>query len=241
MSGALGGASPAIATAPDVDAVCGSGLALFDFDGTITRSDTFTPFIFFSARRSRLVLGVLLLSPLILAYALRLLPATRMRAAAAFLAFRGRRAEDVDELGGRYAITLPDVVRPEALAKIRWHKAQGHEVVVVSASLSPYLRAFCDEQKLALICTRLQDVGGVLTGRYERGDCTAAEKARRVLAVYDLSRYAEVYAYGDTPEDEELLKLATHRFFRWRELGASRAPVHPRREARVSPPEARGR
>jgi phosphatidylglycerophosphatase C len=196
-------------------------LALFDFDGTITHSDTFTPFIHFSAPRLRLVLGIVLLLPLILVYELGLLPATRMRAAAAFLTFVGRNAAEVNELGRRYASTFSQVMRREALDKIRWHQAQGDEVVVVSASLHPYLRAFCDEQQLALICTRLQQRGSKLTGRYESGDCTGREKARRVRAAYDLRRYPVIYAYGDTPEDHELLALATRRFFQWREITSS--------------------
>ena len=196
-------------------------LALFDFDGTITRSDTFTPFIHFAVSRRRLWLGILPLLPLILVYELGLLPATRMRAAAAFMAFRGRRAEEVDELGRRYAKRLPELMRQQAFDKIRWHQAQGDTVVVVSASLSPYLRAFCEEQRVALICTQLEQRAGVLTGRYLAGDCTGHEKARRVRAAYDLSQYPVIYAYGDTPEDHELLGLASRRFFEWRELGAS--------------------
>lgn len=196
-------------------------LALFDFDGTITHADTFTPFIRFAASRRRLWLGTLLLLPLIVIYELGLLPATRMRAAAAFLAFRGRRAEEVDALGRRYAEGLPALMRPHALDKIRWHQAQGDTVVVVSASLSPYLRAFCEEQRVALICTQLEQRAGLLTGRYQAGDCTGSEKARRVRAAYDLSRYPVIYAYGDTPEDHELLGLASRKFFEWRELGAS--------------------
>ncbi len=58
-----------------------------------------------------------------------------------------------------------------------------------------------------------------MTGEYAGGDCTGAEKARRVRERYDLSRYPVVYAYGDTPEDYELLRLASKRYFRWQELG----------------------
>jgi phosphatidylglycerophosphatase C len=34
------------------------------------------------------------------------------------------------------------------------------------------------------------------------------EKARRISSQFDLSRYPEVYAYGDTSEDREMLALA---------------------------------
>ncbi len=45
-------------------------LALFDFDGTITSADTFTPFVRLAAGRSRVLAGSAILSPLLLGYAL---------------------------------------------------------------------------------------------------------------------------------------------------------------------------
>lgn len=195
-------------------------LALFDFDGTITRRDTFAPFIRLVAGWRRVASGALWLSPLIAAYALGWLPATKLRAALVYRALRGRGEREVSALGVRYEQTLASVMRPEALEKIRWHKERGDRVVVVSASLHPYLRAWCERQRLELICTELECRDGVLTGRYLGGDCTGREKARRVSARYDLARYGAVHAYGDTHEDLELLALASKRYFRWRELAA---------------------
>jgi phosphatidylglycerophosphatase C len=199
-------------------------LALFDFDGTITTQDTFTPFVYFAASRTRIVLGTMCLLPLIVAYKLGLLPGTRMRAAVVRFGFRGRALAEVLELGARYAqVTVPRVVRPDALERIRWHQAQGDTVVIVSASLDAYLRAWCDELGLDLICTKLEVENGKLTGRYVDGDCTGPEKAKRVRERYDMARYAIVYAYGDTSEDRQLLELANKRYFRGQEQADSSA------------------
>ena len=45
-------------------------LALFDFDGTITSTDTWTPFMRMAVRPSRLRMAVVLLSPVIVGYRL---------------------------------------------------------------------------------------------------------------------------------------------------------------------------
>lgn len=193
-------------------------LALFDFDGTITERDTFRPFIDFAVHRHRRALGTVLLGPVIAAYGLGCVPASRMRALVAFCGFRGMPEAQLDALGALYATSFERVVRPEALERIRWHLAAGDRVVVVSASLRPYLRAWCAAIGVELICTELEARRGVLTGRYLGGDCTGPEKARRVRARYELGRYPVVYAYGDTHEDRELLGLAHRRFFRWREV-----------------------
>ena len=195
-------------------------LALFDFDGTITTVDTFTPFVRQCAGRWRKLFGALALSPLIAAYKLGLVGGSPLRVAIAYICFRGRRVEDVRRLGARYAATLDAVVRGEMLEQIRAHRASGATVVVVSASLDVYLRDFCERMGADLIATELEVRDGVLTGRYRNGDCTGEEKARRVRERYDLARYGLVYAYGDTAEDEALLRLAARRFFRGRELTA---------------------
>jgi phosphatidylglycerophosphatase C len=194
-------------------------LALFDFDGTITHADTFTPFIYYAVQPRRMAIGKAVLSPLIAAYRLGILSASAMRAAAACVGFRGRSEAEIREAGQRYARgSLPSVVRKQALERIEWHQAQGDVVVVVSASLDVYLSAWCKELGLNLICTQLEARGGVLTGRYLHGDCTGKEKSRRVRDEFDVSLYPVVYAYGDTTEDNELLALAQRKYFRWKEL-----------------------
>lgn len=198
-------------------------LALFDFDGTITSSDTFAPFIFYAATPARIAIGRIVLSPLIVAYKLRMLSPSRMRRSAARFVFRGRRESEVRQAGVEYARSrLASVVRPHALERIRWHQAQGDEVVVVSASLDVYLGDWCRQLGVNLICTELAVQEGVLTGHYRDGDCCGSEKAKRVQERYDLRRFSVVYAYGDTREDDALLGLASKRFYRWRELATER-------------------
>lgn len=194
-------------------------LALFDFDGTITTRDTWTDFLRFAVRPARLAAGAVIFSPLMVAYRLGMISGPRSRPIVARFGFRGEAAADVRALGATFAAdVLPRVVRRRALERIDWHKAQGDTVVVVSASLDVYLRHWCESMGVEVICTELEEAGGRLTGRYVRGDCSCAEKLRRIRERYDLGRYAVIYAYGDTEEDEEMLALAHERYFRWKRV-----------------------
>jgi len=194
-------------------------LALFDFDGTITSSDTWTPFMRMAVRPSRMRVAVVVLSPVIVGYRLGLLTSSKGRRAAARVGFYGEPAEVIRRHGQRYASTaLPGTLQPQAMERLEWHRSQGDEVVVVSASLDAYLIPWCAERRLACICTTLEERAGRLTGRYVDGDCTGAEKVRRIRARYDLSRYRAIYAYGDSGEDRELLSLAHRKFYRWQEI-----------------------
>ena len=98
------------------------------------------------------------------------------------------------------------------------HKSQGDDIVVVSASLDLYLAPWCAERGLKFICTTIEEQRGTLTGRYVDGDCSGAEKVRRIRAQYDLSSYPIVYAYGDSGEDREMMALADKKYYRWKEI-----------------------
>lgn len=196
-----------------------ANLALFDFDGTITSEDSFVPFIVHAVDPFRMALGKVLLSPLVLAYKVGLFPATKLRGRIVAFGLRGRREDEVRRAGQDFSRAfLGTILRPEAMERIRWHKARGDTVVVVSASLDVYLSDWCQAQGLALICTELEARDGVLTGKYLGGDCSGLEKARRVRQKYDVPAFDTIFAYGDTPEDAEMLKLASKRYFQWREV-----------------------
>jgi phosphatidylglycerophosphatase C len=194
-------------------------LALFDFDGTLTLGDNFVPFARLQASRRRKLVADVCLSPLLVGYKLGVLQTSWLRPRVAWFAFRGRRASDVAAWGEHYAErVLPAGLRPDAFARLEWHRAQGDTVVVVSASLEPYLAPWCRRHGLQLICTRLEASDGVYTGRYLQGDCSGPEKARRIRERFDLRSYSQVYAYGDTQEDSEMLALAHRKYLRGREV-----------------------
>ncbi len=192
-------------------------LALFDFDGTITDNNTFTPFIRYAVGRKRMMFGRFLLTPVIVGYKTGLVPGRIAREIVAGFGFRGRPVSELQYIGRKYATeVLPIHTRPEALERIQWHRRRGDQIVVVSASLDLYLRPWCERHKLELICSRLRRKNGLVTGRYVNGDCSGPEKARRIKKHYDLSRYDTIFAYGDTSDDHEMLALATFKYYqRW--------------------------
>lgn len=190
-------------------------LALFDFDGTITTRETMPDFMRAAVRPGRQRLGWLLLAPLIIGYKARLVPGPVVRAAICMVGFRGVAAAELERHGAAFARdVLPGLLRPEAMARIAWHRARGDRVVVVSGGLDAYLRPWADTHGLELLCSTLEQRAGVLTGRYQGAQCVGAEKVRRVLANCPPAAGARVHAYGDTPEDAAMLSMAHERHYR---------------------------
>jgi HAD superfamily hydrolase (TIGR01490 family) len=208
-------------------------LALFDFDGTITSTDSWTPFMRFAVPPVRLAIGRAMLLPVVLGYRMGAISASQGREVAARVAFQGVDASAIRERGMEYAsVTLPLDVQPRAIERIEWHRSHGDDVVVVSAALDVYMAPWCQARRLDLICTVLEERDGRLTGRYVHGDCSGAEKARRIRQRFDLTRYARIYAYGDSAEDREMLECAHEKYYRWKAIsnwGEVTELGHPRR------------
>ncbi|RDS82179.1 HAD family hydrolase [Dyella monticola] len=194
-------------------------LALFDFDGTITQREMFAAFMQFAAPRRRLMLGMPLFAPLVAGYKLGMVSGSTIRAQSIRFGFRGVPATHVRMMGQRFAEEmLPAALRPQALKRIQWHRDQGDKIVVVSGALDVYLEHWCSQHGLDVICSRLEIVDGRLTGRYRGLQCVGTEKSRRVRETCELERFPLVYAYGDTPEDLDMLSMAHHKYYRWQAL-----------------------
>jgi phosphatidylglycerophosphatase C len=194
------------------DAAPRTGLAVFDFDGTLTRRDTLLGFLVRVAGVSR-VARALAAEGRGLVLGLRD-DARRDPTKAAVLArvLGGRSATEVDAVAREYGQHVVErALRPDMRARLEWHRAQGHELCIVSASLEPYLRVAADRLGVGLLaCTELEvDAEGRLTGRLVGGNCRRAAKVDRLRALVDLDAY-EVWAYGDSTGDTELLAAADH-------------------------------
>ena len=189
-------------------------VAAFDVDGTVTTRDCVVPFL-------RRVAGTVAMAAKLGRSIHRLVPALARRdrdtlkAVATRAVFTGRPIAAVEVAGASFAAHIAgDMLRPDAVERIRWHREEGHRVVFVSASYAVYLRPLADRLGVdGVVATELEvDAGGRCTGALVDGNCRGPEKARRLLAWLDANHggrdAVELWAYGDSPGDRELLAVA---------------------------------
>ena len=152
---------------------------------------------------------------MLVAYVLKFVPNHRAKEKMLAHFFKDWDADHFKKIANQYSLQEIDkIIRPGALDKISWHLQQGHQVVIVSASIECWLKAWCKKQNVELISTRLEIKDGKLTGKFSTRNCHGPEKARRIKELYDLKQYDHVYAYGDSNGDKELLELADSRFYK---------------------------
>lgn len=192
-----------------------NGLALFDFDGTVTAKDSMADFIQFAVGKPAYFLTLLKLSPMLSAYALKIIPnhVAKERLLAAF--FKGWKANSFHQIADEYAERkIERIVRPRAMEAIHRHQAEGDKVVIVTASAEAWLKKWCERHGLDLIATQLEVRDGRLTGRFATKNCYGMEKVNRIKERYNLSDFSCIHAYGDSRGDREMLEIATVRHYR---------------------------
>jgi HAD superfamily hydrolase (TIGR01490 family) len=112
-------------------------------------------------------------------------------------------------LGERYGIELLRRIRPSMREAITWHRDQGHRLILVSASLTLYLDAFGHAAGFEqILATRLAQRDGQLSGELDGANVRGPEKARLLAAA--IGGPAELWVYGDSPGDKDMLAMADH-------------------------------
>lgn len=117
-------------------------LALFDFDGTLTERETFPLFVRTVTPPARVAAGSVVLLPIVAGYRLGWISGSFTRAAIVRLALSGLSAAAVAAAGEQFAqATLPQLLRPQAWARLQWHRARGDTVAIVIGRVRRLSRA----------------------------------------------------------------------------------------------------
>ena len=186
-------------------------LVLFDFDGTLTTKDTLMVFIRYYAGLPKMILGFLVLSPVLIAYKLRLMNnQTAKELVMKFFFGKSLHAEFQESCDAFARTIIPGLIREKALETIHHYKEDNAEIAVVSASPENWVAPWCKEQSIVCLSTRMQIADSRITGMIDGNNCYGSEKVRRIKEVFDLSAYDEIIAYGDTSGDREMLAVAHH-------------------------------
>jgi phosphatidylglycerophosphatase C len=190
-------------------------VAAFDFDGTLAPGDSLLPFLVRVCGRRRVAQALVAFGPAIgWALAGR---GDRHAVKEAFVGrlLRGRDADAVARVGQAFAAGLLGRVRPGMLERVAWHRDEGHELVMVSASLTVYLEPLGAALGFDHVLATGLEVGadGRLTGWLLGANVRGPEKAARLTDWLGADATdCELWAYGDSSGDEDLLALAQAAF-----------------------------
>jgi phosphatidylglycerophosphatase C len=202
------------AETPEVQA--GPGVAVFDLDGTITRHDTFLPFLLGHLRRTPARWPVVprLVGDAALFYAGRI-DNNSLKAAFLKALIAGATADDLRPWVAAFLDRLMQTgLRRDAVPVLAAHRDAGWTTLLATASPDLYVMPLAARLGFdAVICTRLErDQAGLFTGGLASGNCYGAEKAARVAAWRAATPTpGPLWVYTDHHADLPLLDIADRR------------------------------
>jgi len=192
-------------------------LAVFDFDGTITTTDTFNDFLIYNFGLAAFLKLIIFNSGKICGYKLGLVNNAQMKTALFHKHFENMNYAEFLHRCSQYADKrLPGLLNEKSLEKIEWHLSLNHEVIIISASPREWIWPWALRKSISrVIATEVEVLDGFLTGRIPHesnyhGDqkVSALKKARP-----DFSKYY-IFAYGDSRHDRHLFNIANETFYR---------------------------
>lgn len=191
-------------------------IAAFDFDGTITDRDTLLSFASFVKGKFKIAWDILIELPELGTCIFNI--DVRQNAKEALLKrfFGGMSIQELQEYGQKFAHgPLAHRLKPQALERLKWHQAQGHTCILISANLDVFLNPWGKMMGFEhIITTRVNAPNGFVNGKLVGKNVWGPEKARRLIELLGPKSGYELYAYGDSRGDRELLALADHPHYR---------------------------
>jgi phosphatidylglycerophosphatase C len=191
-------------------------LAAFDFDGTLTTHDSFMRFLAWRRPPALFAADLILTAPILALYAARIVPNERHKMSLFARQFAGTPVGLYQSQAHEFALSkVPNLIRPEAMRRLRFHQEQGHQVVIVTASLTDWISPWAKSVGVnTVLGSAAQAANGRLTGRLEGANCHGPEKLRRLMTICPQRSLYTLFAYGDSRGDKELLSAADKPYFR---------------------------
>ena len=189
-------------------------LAVFDLDGTITRRDTFTPYVFrWLALRPHRWWRLAGMIPVSLAFATGRADRGALKGQLLHVTLGGQSRTTVQAWSSAFvARLLRSGVHAGALERIRWHQAAGHRLVLMSASVDCYVALVGERLGFdTTICSRARwDRDGRLDGRLDGPNCRGERKLEVLRELLREEMVNESWGYGNSRADVPHLLAVTH-------------------------------
>ena len=190
-------------------------LYLFDFDGTITKKDSFIDFFLQTFGYRHLLIVIIKNLPKVLSLIIRRdLGKLKEFLTSIFLIKKNEVV--LFKLGNNYLNNhFDELMNSVAVEEIlRLQKNKENTLFIVSASLDLWLSHFAKKLKVKLICTQLEYKNETFTGNFKTKNCKGHEKVSRIKQVLSLEDFNEIIVYGDSDGDKEMLQLGTKTFYK---------------------------
>ena len=192
-------------------------LAIFDFDGTISFKDSIKEFLKFSFGNFSFIYGYYLrfIHLLFLCF-FGFFDYKKLKEKRINFFLENLHISDLQQKVDSFnSYFFPKMIKKDALKKLKWHKKEDHQIIILSASLKILLENWCSNNSYLLIANELVLEDSILNGKLEEPDCSFGEKVNRLKKEINIDSFEYIYGYGDSESDLDFLKLVDEAYFQY--------------------------
>ncbi|RGL06722.1 HAD-IB family phosphatase [Prevotella disiens] len=182
----------------------------FDFDGTLTKKDTFLAFIEYAKGYGKTFWGFFLFSPILILMKLRLFPNWKAKQMVFSWFFKGMNINEFNQICHEFADRNQCIIRTRGWDTIRKALANGEQVIIITASIENWVKPFFKEfgNQIKVEGTKIDVRINQITGQFLTQNCYGVEKTKRLKEVFPYRQAYELIAFGDSDGDRYLLNEA---------------------------------
>ena len=190
-------------------------LYCFDFDGTLTYSDTMFLYLKFY-NPSKFRIQFIKHIPLFILLKLNLLEAEKVKKSFIYSILKGEKKEKIEKKSQLFFDQYyPEIFRGNALDFIKNIDYSQTDCYIVSASLDIWVKPFAEKFKMNLLATQAEFKDDIFTGNFVGNNCNGVEKVNRIKAEITDKKYDKIIAFGDTFGDQPMLAWADEGQFKF--------------------------
>ena len=190
-------------------------LYCFDFDGTLTYSDTMFLYLKFY-NPSKFRIQFIKHIPLFILLKLNLLEAEKVKKSFIYSILKGEKKEKIEKKSQLFFDQYyPEIFRGNALDFIKNIDYSQTDCYIVTASLDIWVKPFAEKFKMNLLATNAEFKNDIFTGNFVGNNCNGVEKVNRIKAEITDKKYDKIIAFGDTFGDQPMLAWADEGQFKF--------------------------
>jgi phosphatidylglycerophosphatase C len=190
-------------------------IALFDFDGTITTIDSSQYFYksLYSSKAYYFFKNYFLCICYIFLYKIQIISYLSLKKYRLHIHTSKFHDKVFNKITSEfYTKYFSDLLNPKAMERIFWHKNQGHDVWVISASFDFLLHEWSVKNDINLITNKT--VFKNFKRRIVGKDVNYDAKIEYLQLYVNLDEFSDIYAYGDSDGDKSMLRVANYKFYK---------------------------
>lgn len=193
-------------------------VAYFDFDGTLSKFDTFFLGLISVVGLKKMIVNLHKLIIVLINYYVKKLSKAQAKEEIVTILLKDMDKTELESIVfSKVVPRLDKIIINNVLQKLEYHIEHGHTVILVSANLSIFLASWAKLHKItSVIATEIEvDANCKITGKLKSENCYGEQKVERIknYLIKNNLNFKYSYAYGNSEGDYQMLNYANESFF----------------------------